>query len=541
MQAPGKVGSIQNIKASAVVAIAFFIGSVPAVVASAEPVGPCGFDTAKVKFADNAANEARCLLRKVRPKDWSSDDQVIPQWLLTNVGEPVGITALELSGYLSTRGIDPQDVGDRGEASARKKPRYFVIHETGSPVLTGLKGFPERIDSPTWFGNRLERWASFSPKIHLIINRAGESRGFRDWSDGQREAATKLEEEKPDIRPYFLHVQNVEPRIKPLGSSAWIAPQPGFSDSQMERLALSYIVASVRAEKWLIPAFRYNVSQSVGADTSGDDPQNFDLKKFTLTVEQQRGSIIKPAKPAVAVMAQPVVVETAPSGMNTVVQANVPLKGGVAQKESTCYGRFADGRLADGVQLPLSGPNFEPYATEPVNRGRVYVHSKVARIVANAYSALPAGDAAARYVYGESGRAKGGVIEPHKTHQNGLSVDFMVPVRDAAGKPVRWSAEAPLYGYEAEFDGNSASATINGKTLTIDFEAIAMHLLALHKAAVAENASIHQVYFDKPFIEKLKKTSLGSEMTDKRFGFNPNAKYWRHDEHYHVDFSISCK
>lgn len=43
---------------------------------------------------------------------------------------------------------------------------------------------------------------------------------------------------------------------------------------------------------------------------------------------------------------------------------------------------------------------------------------------------------AKHYVYGETGLAHGGQIRPHRTHQAGLSVDFMVPVLDNANRSV---------------------------------------------------------------------------------------------------------
>ena len=57
-----------------------------------------------------------------------------------------------------------------------------------------------------------------------------------------------------------------------------IAPTPGFSDKQYERLALLYICASVRRGSWLIPAFHAAVD--AGIKDAHDDPQNFELKKF---------------------------------------------------------------------------------------------------------------------------------------------------------------------------------------------------------------------------------------------------------------------
>ena len=56
------------------------------------------------------------------------------------------------------------------------------------------------------------------------------------------------------------------------------------------------------------------------------------------------------------------------------------------------------------------------------------------------------------HVYGETGKREGGPFPPHRTHRNGTSVDFMVPVRDADGDSVplpTWPWNR--FGYDLEF------------------------------------------------------------------------------------------
>jgi len=54
------------------------------------------------------------------------------------------------------------------------------------------------------------------------------------------------------------------------------APTPGFTAAQLDRLALTYVAASVRRGQWMIPAFHAAID--VGLPNAHDDPQNFDLK-----------------------------------------------------------------------------------------------------------------------------------------------------------------------------------------------------------------------------------------------------------------------
>jgi penicillin-insensitive murein DD-endopeptidase len=168
--------------------------------------------------------------------------------------------------------------------------------------------------------------------------------------------------------------------------------------------------------------------------------------------------------------------------------------------------------------------------------GRTYVHSKVAATIADAYAALAKSTPDKKYVYGESGWSSGGRIKPHRTHQNGLAVDFFVPVLDEAGRSVVLpTGMTNKFGYGIEFDGH---ARYEG--LVIDFEAIADHLYALHNAARDNGIGIQRVIFEKAYIPRLYATKRGA-FVKSSVPFMQGEPWIRHDEHYHVDFAISCK
>ena len=92
--------------------------------------------------------------------------------------------------------------------------------------------------------------------------------------------------------------------------------------------------------------------------------------------------------------------------------------------ESTCYGTTSNGSLENGVQLPSEGVNFEGYSSIAAIAGRTYVHSSVRDIVIEAYQRLEKMEPDKVYKYAETGYEEGGQFKPHKTHRNGLSVDF---------------------------------------------------------------------------------------------------------------------
>lgn len=204
--------------------------------------------------------------------------------------------------------------------------------------------------------------------------------------------------------------------------------------------------------------------------------------------------------------------------------------------ESVCFGTPSQGRLEGGVPLQESGSNFSPYSFLGVSLGRTYVHSKVAEVVTAAYKKLAQSTPDKVFLYGESGWASGGRFRPHRTHQNGLSVDFMVPVLDAEGRSVPLpTSPFNKFGYSIEFDG-----TGHYDGLTIDFEAIAEHLHALHSAAGQQGIGIARVIFDPVFIPRLHGTKWGAFIKEN-ISFLQGQVWIRHDEHYHVDFSVPCK
>ena len=188
------------------------------------------------------------------------------------------------------------------------------------------------------------------------------------------------------------------------------------------------------------------------------------------------------------------------------------------------------------MALPSSGPNFSSYSTAAELVGRTYVHSTVRDIVVDSYKALEAAAPAKVFVYGETGWKSGGRIRPHRTHQNGLSVDFMVPVVNKARRSVPLPTH-PLnrFGYDIEFDASGQYGE-----LEIDFPAMAEHLYQLHLVARARGSGIALVIFDEAYLPRLFATARGPHLK-QNLKFMKGKPWVRHDEHYHVDFAVACR
>lgn len=222
--------------------------------------------------------------------------------------------------------------------------------------------------------------------------------------------------------------------------------------------------------------------------------------------------------------------------LSTTLACSATWVSAAGAKQSTCHGTTQQGRLADGVRLPLWGSNFQSYSLVASLLGRTYVHSKVREVVISAYQILEASAPAKVFVYGETGWRSGGRFSPHKTHQNGLSVDFMVPIVNKSGESVPLPSNPfNKMGYAIEF--NSAGSY---KSYAIDYESMASHIVAIHEAATTAGIKIWRVIFDPALQPPLFATSHGDYLR-RHIEFSSKPSWVRHDEHYHIDFDVGCE
>ena len=208
----------------------------------------------------------------------------------------------------------------------------------------------------------------------------------------------------------------------------------------------------------------------------------------------------------------------------------------VTATASTCYGTPAQGRLQGGVQLPAQGQNYVPYSALGVTLGRTYVHQTVREIIVDAYAATKISAPEKRFMYGETGLATGGSFKPHRTHQSGVSVDFMVPLVDRTHRSVLMPTTIQnKFGYGLEFDTSGSLGD-----LQIDFEAMAEHIYQVAEAASQHHVKIKTVIFQKELMELLFQTQRGN-MLRNSVPFMKATPWIKHDEHYHVEFSLPCR
>lgn len=204
--------------------------------------------------------------------------------------------------------------------------------------------------------------------------------------------------------------------------------------------------------------------------------------------------------------------------------------------QSTCFGRVDNGKVENSVSLPREGLNFVRMAQGPVSAGRVFVHSLVHDILIDAYAALATERPKIRWVYGETGLSQGGPIPPHKTHQNGLSVDLFVPTLDKDGNSVQFPNRSDNgYGYQVDFNAAGENNTHN-----IDFASLGELLYHLHMAAKNRGSGLSLVVFQRELRPRLFETARGRWLKEN-IPFPSWDDSVRHDDHIHVDFVAQCK
>jgi hypothetical protein len=216
---------------------------------------------------------------------------VLPPVLETLLATPdiLGVTVAQVRAYLQLHGISEATAGgsldapvcrSNGNSPNGRKALYFLIHDTSSKLSANQTFDPNFINTNQWSGNNL-RHVTLG-KAHMYINRLGEARTDQDYGTAWRATQFELRPDKTlselssgsaIFKGVCLHHELIQPRKGP-GSSDVESPDPGFTQRQYDRLALQYIIASVRRGGWMIPAFHCVIDLKVG---DHDDPQRFDL------------------------------------------------------------------------------------------------------------------------------------------------------------------------------------------------------------------------------------------------------------------------
>jgi hypothetical protein len=268
-------------------------------------MGACAFDPLSLSFAGDPVEQAKCLMRGMdQTRNLAPPLETLPAALASRVGQDTGLPSREaLSTYLSKQDLEwdfaaylwrPLSRANDNDPNA-PMARYFVMHDTSGPDY-GRRAFPDDIDDDPKINN-LNHFACSDGwgRAHVFVSRSGGMLLSHELEIPWRE--TKFEQGatfSAALKGLFLHVELIQPRRSAAGHSSRNdaqAPNPGFTTAQYDRLALLYVIASVRAERWLIPATHAALDD--GIPNGHDDPLNFDIDSFAnsleILVEKLRG------------------------------------------------------------------------------------------------------------------------------------------------------------------------------------------------------------------------------------------------------------
>lgn len=245
-------------------------------------------------FDSNDENRlARCLLRPVaRGGNVGQTPAALPGILKDLIGKPINVDVIKLRKFLTDNSIKESDIGGKLDQDLTKI-RFFVIHDTSSPEISAAT-FPVNINEPTWSGNKLSNWLNGDTPTHVFVNRVGESgtkknfnvlvRATKYESGRDLSNAAQREQAKQRRSGLFIHFELIQPRRKSNPNTFFdLAPTPGFTQKQLDRLALLYVASSYRSKRWLLPAFHASVDATI-ADAH-DDPQSFDISVWLNSVK----------------------------------------------------------------------------------------------------------------------------------------------------------------------------------------------------------------------------------------------------------------
>lgn len=203
---------------------------------------------------------------------------------------------------------------------------------------------------------------------------------------------------------------------------------------------------------------------------------------------------------------------------------------------SRSIGSVSNGKLKHGKLLPFYGDNYTYFDKVSYLSSRGYTSDLVSKIVVDSYADLKDVHPNRKFYLMEMSNKEGGKIAPHRTHQNGLSVDFMMP-KLKNGKPDYSLDTLGRMHYLLEFNDNGEYE--EDTDIKIDFDLIAEHILMLDQNARKYGSKIEKVIIKVEYKDELFSTPHGKKLKESGIyvvkGLSSLINRL-HDDHYHIDF-----
>lgn len=148
---------------------------------------------------------------------------------------------------------------------------------------------------------------------------------------------------------------------------------------------------------------------------------------------------------------------------------------------SHAVGTVSNGSLINAQILPYWGKNFQYFSKESYLAGRCFIHSALEQVLVNSFHDLEQMDSTAFFYLMEASMEKGGKISPHRTHQNGTSIDLMIPLLKNK-IPYHGLDTIGVSHYLLNFDKNGKYT--DDPSIQINFDLLALEILSIQKNAL---------------------------------------------------------
>lgn len=205
---------------------------------------------------------------------------------------------------------------------------------------------------------------------------------------------------------------------------------------------------------------------------------------------------------------------------------------------SISKGTVSNGTLVNGKLMPFSGANFIYFDTASYTGSRAFVNDRVRTAVINTYKRLEELTPERHFCIMECSHEQGGKLSPHRTHQNGLSIDFMTPLLQN-GLPYYALDNLGAQHYLLDFD--SEGKYTKDPSVSIDFNTMALHILILSEEAQKVGLKIEKVILKMELKDELYASENGKKLLKSDVYITKSLTpiiNSLHDDHYHIDFEL---
>ena len=206
------------------------------------------------------------------------------------------------------------------------------------------------------------------------------------------------------------------------------------------------------------------------------------------------------------------------------------------KQESKSIGTVSNGKLENGCYLPFEGENYKYFAKNSYLMGRCFINCAINSILISTFKDLESSIPNRTFYLMEASNEKGGKISPHRTHQNGTSIDLMVPLMKNNSPYIKLDTIGVEH-YLLNF--NETGEYLEDTAIKIDFETLALEILTIEKNARLQNWKISKVILKTEYQKFIFSTKYSDLLKSSNIYFTQKLEpiiNQLHDDHIHIDF-----